>query len=227
MKILLIEDNQTISKQIGEFLAGHQWQVDFAHNAHLGIQLALEHIYDVILLDLNLPDLDGLAVCQEIKCSATVTPPVLVITARDSFEDKAAGFQHGGDDYMTKPFDLRELVLRCKALARRQLLHAPKVKTLGALTLDARSRIAMYGKLPLGLTSIGYQILEMLVQSYPEPVSRSYITHQIWGDSPPETDALKSHIYALRKSLSNSFGRPVLTTIMNAGYKLEHITHAD
>jgi DNA-binding response OmpR family regulator len=227
MKILLIEDNQIISRQIGEFLAGHHWQVDFAHNARLGIQLALEHIYDVILLDLNLPDLDGLAVCQEIKRNANVTPPVLVITARDSFEDKVAGFQHGGDDYMTKPFDLRELALRCKALARRQLLHKSKTTMLGELTLDARSKTVMYRTLSLGLTSIGYQILEMLVHSYPEPVSRAYITHQLWGDSPPETDALKSHIYALRKTLSQSFGRQVLTTVMNVGYKLEHITHAD
>lgn len=227
MKILLIEDNQTISKQIGEFLAGHQWQVDFAHNARLGIRLALEHIYDVILLDLNLPDLDGLTVCREIKRNTDITPPVLVITARDSFEDKIAGFQHGGDDYMTKPFDLRELALRCEALARRQLLHQPKTIVLGELILDARSKTAMYGDLPLELTSIGYRILEMLVNAYPEPISRAYITHQIWGDTPPETDALKSHIYSLRKSLAKSFGRPMLTTIMNAGYKLEHITNVD
>lgn len=227
MNILLIEDNPTISKQIGEFLAGHKWQVDFAHNARLGIQLAGNHVYDVILLDLNLPDLDGLAVCREIKSNVDITPPILMITARDSFADKAAGFQHGGDDYMTKPFDLRELALRCEALARRHLLHKPKTMVLGKLRLDARSKTASCSTQRLELTSIGYQILELLVHAYPEPVSRSYITHQIWGDTPPDTDALKSHIYVLRKSLGKAFGHPVLTTVMNAGYKLEQIGDAD
>lgn len=227
MKILLIEDNHTIRHQIGEFLAGLQWSVDFAHNGRLGIKLAVEHIYDVILLDLNLPDLDGLAVCHEIKRNANLSPAILVITARDSFEDKVAGFKHGGDDYMTKPFDLRELALRCEALARRQLLHKPKTVVLGELTLDSRSKTAMSGESLLELTSIGYRILEILVHSYPEPVPRAYITHQIWGDTPPETDALKSHIYSLRKSLFKSFGRPILKTVMNAGYKLEHVTNVD
>lgn len=221
MKILLIEDNQTIARQVVEFLSVHHWQVDFAHNAYLGMQLALEQIYDVILLDLNLPDLDGLAVCEQIKGNAEVTPPILMLTARDSFEDKAAGFRRGADDYLTKPFDLRELVLRCEALARRQTLHQSKKLTLGELELDTRTKTATRQKIPLELTAIGFLILELLVKSYPEPSSRSYISHQLWGDNPPESDALKSHIYALRKALDKNFAYPMLKTVMNAGFKLE------
>jgi DNA-binding response OmpR family regulator len=221
LNILLIEDNQTIARQVGEFLTGHRWQVDFAHSAHLGIQLALEYIYDVILLDLNLPDLDGLAVCEQIKGNSEVTPPILMLTARDSFEDKAAGFRRGADDYLTKPFDLRELALRCEALARRPNLHQAKTLTLGDLELDTRTKTATREERPLELTNIGFRILELLVKSYPEPVSRTYITHQLWGDHPPESDALKSHIYALRKSLDKSFAQPMLKTVMNTGFKLE------
>lgn len=226
MKILLIEDNQTIARQVGEFLAGHRWQVDFAYNARLGIELALEQIYDVILLDLNLPDLDGLAVCEQIKGNTEVTPPILMLTARDSFEDKAAGFRRGADDYLTKPFDLRELVLRCEALARRQALHRPKILTLGELELDTRTKTATRRNIPLELTSVGFRILELLVNCYPEPATRSYIAHQIWGDNPPESDALKSHIYALRKTLDKPFAQPMLKTVMNAGFKLE-LPHAE
>lgn len=221
MKVLFIEDNDTIARQVGEFLANHRWDVDFAHNARLGIELALAHFYDVILLDLNLPDLDGLAVCEQIKAHTEVTPPILILTARDSFESKAAGFRRGADDYLTKPFDLRELVLRCEALARRHSLHQPKTLTLGDLELDLRTKTATRQKIPLELTSVGFRVLELLVKCHPEPASRSYITHQLWGENPPESDALKSHIYALRKALDKPFAYPMLKTVMNAGFKLE------
>lgn len=225
MKILLIEDNHIIANQVGEFLAAHQWQIDFAHNAQLGIQLALAHIYDVILLDLNLPDGDGLMVCDEIKTNAEVTPPILMLTARDSFEDKAAGFHCGADDYLTKPFDLRELVLRCNVLARRQSLHQPKIVTLGELTLNTKTKTATRQGIALELTSIGFRILELLIQCYPEPASRTYLTHQLWGEDPPESDALRSHIYALRKALDRSFATPMLKTVMHVGFTLE-LPHA-
>ena len=221
MKILLVEDNSTIARQIGEFLEGHRWQVDFAHDARLGIQLALDNMYDLVLLDLNLPDLDGLAVCEAIKSGAVVTPPILMLTARDSFEDKAKGFGCGADDYVTKPFDLRELALRCQALARRQNLHHPKLIQLGDLQLDIKARTASRQGVPLELTNIGFRILEMLVKSYPSPASRTYLTHQLWGDDLPESDALKSHVYALRRALDKPFDYPMLKTVMNLGYKLE------
>jgi DNA-binding response OmpR family regulator len=221
LKILLIEDNVVIARQVGEFLDGHHWQVDFAYSAGLGLQLALSQTYDVILLDLNLPDGDGLEVCAAIKAKADVVPPILMLTARESFGDKAAGFNCGADDYLTKPFDLRELALRCQALARRTSLHQPKLVKLGELVLDSRTKTATREGVELGLTQIGFRILEILVASYPQPASRSYITHQLWGDDPPESDALKSHIYALRSALDKSFSSPMLKTVMSVGYKLE------
>ncbi len=221
MKILLIEDNHTIAKQILEFLSAHQWQLDHAHNASLGIKLAINEIYDVILLDLNLPDMDGLQACGEIKQKAKLTPPILMLTARDSFEDKAKGFNTGADDYLTKPFDLRELVLRCEALARRSELHQAKQLNLGELELDLNLQQAKRNQHALPLTHVGYQILLLLVQAHPEPISRSVLIHKLWGDNPPDSDALKSHIYALRKALDKPFATPLLHTVMNVGYKLE------
>ncbi len=221
MKILLIEDNPTIAKQVLEFLSGHRWQVDYAHNGELGIELALTQIFDVILLDLNLPDIDGLKVCKEIKQNAEVTPPILMVTARDRFEDKSAGFHQGADDYLTKPFDLRELVLRCEALKRRGDLHQSRILEVGELVLNLTTKTASRAGEELVLTNVGFELLCVLAQHYPKPVSRSFISHKLWSDTPPDSDALKSHIYSLRRALDKPFEYPMLKTVMNLGYQLE------
>lgn len=219
--MLLIEDNVAIAKQVVEFLSAHQCDVDYAERGRQGIDLAVADIFDVILLDLNLPDIDGLEVCEHIKRDAKVTPPILMLTARDSFADKAAGFGHGADDYLSKPFDLRELLLRCQALARRNELHRSQQLTLGELELDLSQQQAIREGQALNLTGIGFQILSILVESYPQAVSRSVLSHKLWSDSPPDSDALKSHIYSLRKALDKPFAKPMLKTVMNLGYKLE------
>jgi len=221
LKILLIEDNPTLARQTGEFLEAHGWQVDFAHNGRLGGRLALEQIYDLVILDLGLPDIDGLGVCRQIKQQAPVNMPVLMLTARDAFADKAQGFETGADDYLCKPFDPRELALRCRALARRNQLHRNDHICIGELTVRRREHRAERAGQPLKLTSIGFRILSILAEAHPEPVSRSAISHQIWGDGPPETDALKSHIYSLRQALDKPFPSPMLKTITNLGYRLE------
>lgn len=221
LNILLIEDNRIIAQQVTEFLSAHNWQIDYADSANLGIRLASENIFDVILLDLNLPDMDGLDVCAMIKKQAKVIPPVLMLTARDSFADKAAGFEHGADDYLTKPYDLRELVLRCQALARRPDLHQPTQITLDKLVLNSSTKYALIEGKECSLTSIGFSILTLLVKAYPEPIPRTLMTHKIWADSPPESDALKSHIYALRKALALHPSAPQVKTVMNLGYRLE------
>ncbi|WP_299771963.1 response regulator transcription factor [uncultured Pseudoteredinibacter sp.] len=227
MKILLIEDNKAIATQLMEFLAAHDCDVDYAERGKHGIELALNEIFDVILLDLNLPDIDGLQVCEQIKQQAVVIPAILMLTARDSYADKAAGFGLGADDYLSKPFDLRELLLRCQALARRNQLHRSQQLNLGSLQLDLGQQQASREGQSLKLTSIGFQILSLLVESYPQPVSRSLLSHKLWSDSPPDSDALKSHIYSLRKALDKPFDKPMLKTVMNLGYKLELANDGD
>ncbi len=221
MKVLLIEDNVAIAKQIVEFLSAHDCDVDYAERGSQGVDLALDNIFDVILLDLNLPDVDGLKVCEQIKQDAKVIPPILMLTARDSFADKAAGFGRGADDYLSKPFDLRELLLRCQALARRNELHRSQCLKLGELELDLSQQLATREGRVLNLTSIGFQILTVLLENHPQAVSRSLLSHKLWSDSPPDSDALKSHIYSLRKALDKPFAQPMLKTVMNLGYKLE------
>lgn len=221
LKILLVEDNRTLARQTGEFLEGHGWHVDYAGNGLLGLQLALREIYDLILLDLNLPDMDGLEVCRQLRQRASVATPILMLTARDAFADKAEGFHSGTDDYLCKPFDPRELALRCLALARRRQLHRSDEIRIGALHIRGRRREATRSGHPLKLTAITFNILWELACAYPEPLSRGEISHRIWGDTPPDSDALKSHIYSLRRQLDRPFGEPMLKTISNIGYRLE------
>lgn len=196
--------------------------MDYAETGKRGLALAEQDVFDVLILDLNLPDMDGLQVCDVIKQRCSYNLPVLMLTARDAYEDKVKGFGQGADDYVTKPFDLRELKLRCEALARRQSLHKSSNLELGDLTLSVRTQQAHRQGQALQLTSIGFRILLELVQAYPEPVSRSVLIHKIWGDEPPDSDALRSHIYSLRNALDKPFDTAMLKTLTNIGYMLEH-----
>jgi DNA-binding response OmpR family regulator len=221
LSILLVEDNLTIAKQLIEFFEGHGWSVDYASNGSLGTELALNNPFDVVVLDLNLPDIDGLQVCKAIKEQSTINLPILMLTARDAFEDKAEGYGEGADDYVTKPFDFREVALRCQALSKRNQLHKNQTIEIGELTIEQNQHIACREGKPLKLTNIGFKLLLTLAQAYPQAVSRSNLIHAVWQDSPPDTDALRSHIYSLRNALDKPFDEPMLTTITNVGFKLE------
>jgi len=223
LTILVVEDHPTIARQIVEFLEGLKWHTDHAATGALAIDLATREAYDVVLLDLNLPDLDGLDVCRAIKARAPRNVPVLMLTARDAFEDKARGFKQGADDYLTKPFDLRELALRCEALARRGQLHVDQRMRVGRLTLLPREKRALHNDAPMPLTLVGFKILLMLCNVYPQAVSRSALMHELWGANPPDSDALKSHIYALRKQLELAGAGNMIVTIPQLGYRLEYV----
>ena len=221
LTILVVEDHPTIARQIVDFLDGLKWQTDHAASGALAIDLATRNAYDVVLLDLNLPDMDGLDVCRAIKARAPRNVPVLMLTARDAFEDKARGFHDGADDYLTKPFDLRELALRCEALARRGQLHVSQEMQLGPLTLLLREKRTLYNGVPVPLTLAGFRILLKMCSVYPHALSRSALMHELWGANPPDSDALKSHIYALRKQLELASAQKLIVTIPQLGYRLE------
>ena len=220
LSILLVEDHLAIARQVLDFLDGLGWQTDHAGTGALAVQLATRNSYDVVLLDLNLPDIDGLQVCRAIKAGAPSNVPILMLTARDAYEDKARGFRDGADDYLTKPFDLRELALRCEALARRHQLHVHQEMRVGPFTLQTRAGCALLGDAALPLTQTGFKILLLLCREHPHAVSRSALQQQLWGSQPPDSDALKSHIYALRKQLELAGAAGVLVTIPQLGYRL-------
>jgi len=223
LRILLIEDNHALANQLVSFLEGLRWQVDYAATGKLGLQLAQQQTFDVVLLDLNLPDTDGLDLCQTLRATANIQLPVLMLTARDGYQNKADGFAAGADDYLTKPFDLRELALRCEALARRRELFVEQSLEIGALKLCRRHRQVWWQGQPVALTSTGFCILHKLMENHPYPSSRRELIAHVWPHDAPESNALKAHIYTLRKSLEPITGRSIIHTISSIGYQLQDL----
>lgn len=223
LSILLIEDTQQIGQEICDFLTEQGMQVDYAATGSQGIQLALQQQYDVIVLDVMLPDINGVAVCKTLKQECDPTPAILMLTARDSIADKSLGFDAGADDYLTKPFDLTELLLRCQALARRHQLHQSQSIQIGELVVNEKQQLAQREGQTLKLSSTDFTILMLLVHAYPNAVSRQQLINKIWGDDAPDSDVVRSHIYTLRQALDKPFATAMLTTLHGIGFKLEAI----
>jgi len=218
--ILLVEDQLSIAQNIAEYMEAKKHVFDYAHQGKQGLELALENPYDLIILDLNLPMMDGLEVCQQLREKADRHIPILMLTARDSIDDKVSGFTVGADDYLTKPFSLQELEVRCLALSRRHLLQSQELLTLGPLVFDRKRKQVIRDGVLLELSSMGFRILTILIDAYPQVVSRSQLTQKLWGDEPTESDAIRSHIYQLRGVLDKPFDIPLLKTVHGVGFTL-------
>ena len=221
LQILLVEDQLDIARNIADYLEAKGHVLDFATQGQQGLDLALNNHYDLLILDLNLPVMDGLVVCQQVRTKSTRHIPILMLTARDSIDDKVSGFTVGADDYLTKPFSLQELEVRCLALSRRHLLQSENVVNIGPLQLDKKRQTVQRDGQLLNLHSMGYRILTVLIDAYPQVVSRSQLSQQLWGDAPTESDALRSHIYQLRTVLDKPFATALLKTRHGVGFVLD------
>ena len=221
LRVLVVEDHGLLRAQVVAVLreAGHV--VEEASDGRLGLQMALDHPPDVLVLDLGLPGLDGVRLCRRLRELAPAHVPVLMLTARDSLDDKVQGFAAGADDYLVKPFAGEELLWRCRALSRRHRLGQPHVLVLGDLRLDRTRGRAERADQCLDLPPIPYQLLLHLAQAWPRIVTRSELVRSVWGDEPPESDPLRSHLYVLRQVLDKPFATPMLKTVHGVGYTLD------
>jgi DNA-binding response OmpR family regulator len=220
LDLLLIEDSESLSANIAEFLEARGHRIDFAHDGRTGLDTALAGSFDVVILDLSLPRLDGLRVCEEIRARASRHVPILMLTARDTLNDKLQGFDCGADDYLTKPFELAELAARCEALSKRHQVGTRHLIEIGSLSLDRRGNEAIRRSQPLRLTPIMFQILLTLAEAYPAAVSRHELTRRLWGEDPPDSDSLRSHVHLLRIALDKPFDQPMLETVHGVGFRL-------
>ena len=221
LSVLLVEDQLNIARNISDYMEAKGHVFDFATQGQQGLDLALENHYDVVILDLNLPIMDGLEVCQKLREKSSRHIAILMLTARDSIEDKVSGFTVGADDYLTKPFSLQELEVRCMALSRRYLVQTNDTLTIGPLSLDRKRKQAKRNDQLLDLHTMGYRILTILAEEYPQVVSRSALSQKLWGDEPTESDAMRSHIYQLRGVLDKPFDYPLLKTVHGVGFTLD------
>ena len=218
--ILVVEDQQSIAQNIANYMEHKGHVLDFATQGDKGLALALTNHYDLVILDLNLPVMDGLEVCKQMREQANHHVPIIMLTARDSIDDKISGFTTGADDYLTKPFSLEELEVRCFALSRRHLLQTNDTLTFDQLIINRKSQQVIRADKNLELHSMGYRILIILAQAYPQVVSRSKLSQKLWGDEPTESDALRSHIYQLRNIIDKPFDYPMIKTMHGIGFVL-------
>jgi DNA-binding response OmpR family regulator len=221
MHVLVVEDHAPLARNLAEGLAAHGHSADFASDGAHGLALALEHHFDLVILDLGLPIMDGLEVCRRLRAQSPRRVPVLMLTARDALHDKLDGFDSGADDYLVKPFAFEELLARCQVLARRHTLHQDHVLQLGGLRIDRQQQAVQRAGQPLALSQTGYRILLALAEAHPRVVTRSELTRSLWQDDPPDSDALRSHLYQLRQGLDKPFAQPMLLTVHGVGFRLD------
>jgi DNA-binding response OmpR family regulator len=165
--------------------------------------------------------MDGLELCGKLRLELRQSTPVLMLTARDTLQDKVDGFERGADDYLVKPFSLVELDARLKALVRRaQNAHHATTLRLGSLRFDPTTFEAAREERRLTLTPTGYKLLGALMRAAPRVLSREALEREVWGDDPPDSDALRTHIHALRQVLDKPFASPMLRTVQGVGYRL-------
>ncbi|WP_221796892.1 response regulator transcription factor [Oceanobacter mangrovi] len=215
LTVLLVEDDLDLAATLIDYLSLEDIQCDHASNGVAGLNLINDNHYDVILLDLNLPRLDGLSVCERLRQQGDQTP-VLMLTARDQLADKVAGFQAGTDDYLVKPFEMQELVLRVLALSKRRSAQATRL-SCGDLVMDLDSYQVTRAGQPLKIAPTGWKLLECLLQASPAVVSREQLGRAVWGDEQPDSNALKVHLFNLRKAVDGDFEIALIETITGQG----------
>jgi len=220
LRILVVEDNADIAENIGDYFEARGHILDFAMEGIGGLHLALTQDYDIIVLDIMMPGMDGLTFCRKLRTEGGKLIPVLMLTARDTLDDKLEGFDAGADDYLVKPFAMQELNARIDALVRRAeripMIHLQ----VADLELDIGIMKVKRAGRTITLNRACLKILTLLMQAYPNVVERKELEHAMWGDMPPGSDALRSHIYTLRRAIDKPFEKPLLETVHGVGYRL-------
>lgn len=218
LHVLVVEDDVDLAATIFEYLALEDMQPEHAMNGEAGLHLARQRRYDVIVLDVTMPRMDGLEVCHALRREGMDTP-VLMLTARDALDDKLAGFNAGTDDYVVKPLDMAELVARIRSLASRRSGQS-RVLKVADLVLDLDRREVSRAGRPLRLSPTGWRMLEALMRASPGVVSRGRLHEAVWGDEPPESNSLAVHLSRLRRAVDRGFATSLIETVPGHGVAL-------
>lgn len=227
INVLLVEDDIDLAATIVDYLDIESITCDHASNGLMGLELIQRNHYQMVMLDINMPKMDGLTLCNTVR-ERGLDIPILMLTARDSLENKLQGFEAGSDDYLVKPFAMKELVARVQVLSKRRSGEVKRL-VLGDLILDLNQRIAQSQQRTLKLSPIAFKLLEVLVRASPHPVSRQHIMQAVWGDEQPDSNSLKVHIHHVRKQLNASKHSPLLKldTISGIGFAIKAADQGD
>jgi DNA-binding response OmpR family regulator len=219
MRVLVIEDDPVIGANVCDYLQTVGIEALYAPDGIVGMTLAERERPDMVVLDLNLPGIDGVDWCRRLRAGSLGATPVLMLTARDSLDSKRAGFAAGADDYLVKPFVLDELVMRLRALARRAGGRATPVQSIGGLRLERDARRVRVGDVPVRLTPRSFQLVELLMSAPDRVFSRPELEREIWGDDPPGADALRALVAQTRRAFSESGVDPI-ENLHGHGYRI-------
>jgi DNA-binding response OmpR family regulator len=222
MKLLVIEDDERIAEAIAEDLAEQHYAIDLAHDGQVGLEMLQVFVYDLVLLDLMLPKIDGVSLCQQLRAQGQ-SMPVLMLTARDTITDKVMGLDAGADDYVVKPCALEELSARIRALLRRGSTSAPPILEWEQLQLIPNTCEVFYQDKPLSLTPKEYSLLELFLRNQKRVFSRPQILEHLWSfNILPAEDTVKAHIKGVRQKLKAVNAPPdLIETVYGIGYRLK------
>jgi len=220
LRVLLVEDNRDIAASVCRSLerAGHV--VDYAESSEQALEILGGSSVDLLVIDVMLPKMDGIALTRAIRTRKLTGNPILMLTARDAVEDKLAAFDAGADDYLTKPFEMPELIARCDVLTRRGRLNEGANFDVGDLSINPDTFEVMRAGDTLKLTPIGFQILLTLARAAPAVVLRDDLEHAIWGLDRPDSDAIRTHMSVLRAAVDRPYGTALIETVHGAGWRL-------
>ena len=217
MLVLLLEDEKTLAQLVIEYLEEENIECDHASNGQQALQLIAGNAYDVIVLDINMPGLNGLQVCQQARAQG-INTPIIMLTARDALQDKLSGFKGGADDYLVKPFAMEELVARIQVLAQRR--QRSQVIQVGDLELIVDEKKVQRNGAALHLSPDEWRLILMLARKSPSVVNKIDLEDEIWPQGLPSADAFKMLVYRLRKNLESNNDAPLLHTIRGVGLAL-------
>jgi len=220
LQFLLVEDDIDLATAIIDYLELEDIQCDHAANGVSGLGLIQTNRYDTIILDINLPKMNGLNVCENMR-QLGINTPVLMLTAKDTLEDKLIGFSKGADDYLIKPFAMEELIVRSQVLSQRRSGQVNKL-VVADLELNIDQQTVFRKSIPLKLSPIGFKILEVLMRSSPNIVEREKLMQSIWGDDQPDSNSLKVHMFNLRKVIDDQESIKLIHTITGRGFVLKN-----
>lgn len=220
--VLIVEDDAEIAGLLGDYLAHFDLEPDFASRGDRALELAEANDYDAIVLDLNLPGMDGLEVCRQLRERVGFAAPILMLTARDAIPDRIEGLGAGADDYVVKPFDCGEVLARLQAMQRRAShWQGAGVLRVGDLEMDVNSRSVRRAGRDIHVSPTEYTILKVLLKASPKLVRKDALIEQVWGED-GEVDAatLRTHIYNLRQAVDAGFEQAILHTLRGVGFQL-------
>lgn len=221
LRVLIVEDNIALAQNLNDYFEGQNYILDFASDGLTALNLIANNTYDVIALDLDLPGVSGFEICHRLRSDLLSNTPVIMMTASGEIESKIDGFRLGADDYIVKPFQLRELQLRIDALYKRSNRSSTTIIKIENLIFNQGTlEVSIDGLHTVELSGMGAKIFQVIINDYPNYIPYDELRHKLWGDRELEVNVLRTHVYSLRKTLKEGLGKELIKTVHSRGYKL-------